>query len=248
MMDALENRVLMSTGPLTGKLGGKLPYTAIAGQNPKINQNLLITNASQDAVNGNVTANLFLSTDGAVDSSSIPIGLQEGAYVYLRPYDQFSLHYKVTSTPISTPAGAYQVIAQITDPDGNVTYANSVYTIAISPASIDLNGSFTTPPKVGKNGKTKVSFTVTNTGNTLATGPLTFNVNQSPDGNLSDATYITNDMVKINLKGGKSKKVTENIPLPAGTYDLVIQLDPSNTFDDTNTANNVFASTPITVG
>ena len=63
VMNALESRVLMSSGPLTGKLGGKLPYTAIAGQNPKIQQNLLITNASYNAVNGNVTATLYLSDD-----------------------------------------------------------------------------------------------------------------------------------------------------------------------------------------
>lgn len=251
LLEPLESRQFLSVAPLaasdlTGELGGKLPYTAIAGQNPKIQQNLLITNSSDSDVNGDVTANLYLSTDGAVDANAIEVGTQ-GAYVYLRPYDQFALHYKVTSTPNTTPAGNYQVVAQITDPDGNVSYAVSGLTIAISPPSIDLTGSFTKPLKPGKNGKTKVAFTLANQGNTTAAGTLTFNVYDSTTGSLTNATYIANDFTKINLKGHKTKNISETIPLPAGTYQIVIQLDPNNVFNDTNLANNVFASASITV-
>jgi hypothetical protein len=255
---SLESRCLFSaagplaitpadTSDLTGVLGGKIPYSAIAGQNPKITQKLIVTNNSTDFVQGNITATLYLSSNGVVDANSVNVG-SENASGYLRPYDQIAFPFKITSTPATMSAGNYNVIAQITDPDGNVVYVTSSLTIAISPPSIDLTGSFSKTPKPGKTGKTNVSFTLLNNGNTTANGPLTFNIEQSPDGSLSDATYITDELVNINVKGHKTKKISKTIPLPAGTYHLVIQLDPSNTFNDTNISNNVFSTGPITVG
>lgn len=65
----------------------------------------------------------------------------------------------------------------------------------------------------------------------------------SPDGLLADATVVTSVTRRINLRAGKSIRMTDALTLPAGTYFAVVDLDPSNAFNDVNLSNNAFATT-----
>jgi hypothetical protein len=85
-------------------------------------------------------------------------------------------------------------------------------------------------------------------GNVAAAGKLTFNIDSSPDGQIGDATLITPLIKKINIKPGKPAKITVATTLTAGSYFVVIELNPANSFADVNLANNTFApSAQITV-
>ncbi|HEY1684539.1 MAG TPA: VCBS repeat-containing protein [Tepidisphaeraceae bacterium] len=233
-----------STSGFSGDLTGSAPSSTIAGQKAKISQKLTVTASS--AVSDSVTGALYLSSNGTVDSNSILLKSQTKK-VKLKADDHITFNLKATSIPSSTPNGTYQLIAQITDSTGTTDVTGSPITVA--PAEIDLSGAFSKQPVPGKNGKTKLSAIVTNHGNTAAVGSLSISIDRSPDGQLDDATVLGVPSEKINVEPGASKKIGGTVTLPAGTYFLVIQLDPDNAFNDVNLANNVFATTAaITVG
>ena len=154
----------------------------------------------------------------------------------------FVFNFKVPTIPASTPNGTYHLVAQLTDPSGITSDATSTSTIIVAPAQNDLSGTFSKQPVPGKNGKTALTFTVSQEGNIPAEGTLALNVDSSPDGQLADATVITTPSKKINIKPGKSTRITVTITLPAGTYFVIVQLDPADAFHDVNLANNTFAT------
>lgn len=233
---------------LSGALSGKIPSSVVAGQKVNVSQHLTVTDTSTATVAGNVTAKLFLSTGTSVDSNSIQLATTT-KHVKLKPHGHLQVPFKVAKLPATVPNGTYHLVAEITDPSGNVVDAPSATTISVAPPEISLSGAFAKTPVPGKTGKTSLTFTVGDTGNTTATGNLAFNIDSSPDGLLSDATQITTSSKKINIHAGKSMKITTSVVLPAGTYFLVVQLDPSDAFNETSLSGTVFKTvTALTVG
>ena len=229
------------SGSLTGTLSGKLASTVIAGQKVNINQHLTITNDGSGIVSGDVSAELFLSTSTSADSGSIPL-TSAGKTVKLKPKAKLSFNFKVAAISTAVPDTTYYLVAQITDPSSNISDAASSSTVVVIAPTIDLSGVFAKQPVPGKTGKTALTFTVSNAGNIAAVGPLAFNIETSPDGLLDDATTLSTPSKKINIKAGKSTKVMTSIALPAGSYFLVIQLDPNDVFSDVDLGNNIFAT------
>lgn len=119
------------TGAVSGVLSGKLPATATAGQKVKINQTLKITDTGTGPVIGSVNAKLFLATGTTIDSNSIKIGIM-GRHAQLNPNGHFSLKFPTALISASVPAGVYHVVAQITDPHGNISEAASGGTITVA--------------------------------------------------------------------------------------------------------------------
>lgn len=232
---------------LSGALSGKIPSSVVAGQKLNVSQHLTITDSGSAAVTGNVTEKLFLSTSTSVDSNSIQLA-STTKHVKLKPHGHLQVPFKVATLPATVPNGTYYFVGQITDPSGNVVDVPSATTIAVEPPEISLSGAFAKTPVPGKTGKTSLTFTVSDAGNTTATGNLAFNIDSSPDGLLSDATQITTSSKKINIRAGKTMRITTSAVLPAGTYFLVIQLDPSNAFNETSLSGTVFKTvTALTV-
>jgi len=232
---------------LSGALSGKIPSSVVAGQKINVSQHLTITDSGSAAVTGNVTEKLFLSTSTSVDSNSIQLALIT-KHVKLKPHGHLQVPFKVATLPATVPNGTYYFVGEITDPSGNVVDVPSATTIAVEPPEISLSGAFAKTPVLGKTGKASLTFTVSNAGNTTATGNLAFNIDSSPDGLLSDATQITTSSKKINIRAGKSMKITTSAVLPAGTYFVVIQLDPSDAFNETSLSGTVFKTvTALTV-
>jgi hypothetical protein len=228
---------------LTATLTGKIPSSAIAGQKVSISPTLTVTDSSSTPVSGKVSAELFLSSSTTIDSSSIAIpGTTKSAVVKLKSHAHATLALKASSLPASIPSGTYHLIAQITDPSGNILDAPSSGTITIAPPQIDLTGAFSKQPVPGKGGKTAITFSVTNLGNIPATGPLPFDIDTSPNQQVAGATVVTTLTKPINLKPHGSTKITETVTLPAGTYFLLIQLDPNNKFHEVNLANNLLVT------
>lgn len=219
---------------LAGNLAGSSPSSTIAGQKVKISEKLTVTASA--AVTGSVSAKLYLSSNGTVDSNSVPLSSQTKKLT-LKSGAKTSFNLKASSIPAATPNGTYQLIAQISDSAGTTDITGSSITVA--PAQIDLSGSFAKQPVAGKTGKTNLSLSISNNGNTTATGNLTVNIDNS-----STTDVITSATKKINIKANsKPQKISLPATLPAGTYFLVIQLDPNDAFHDTNLANNIFSTT-----
>jgi uncharacterized cupredoxin-like copper-binding protein len=227
-------------------LSAKIPASVIAGQ--KINASAAVTLTATKQTTGSVVTALFLSTDSSVDADSIQL-LSQARFLKLKSGGRATLNFKIPALPSTVPDAVYHLVARVTDPQGLTSTVASTFTISVAPAQIDLSGAFAKTPVPGKSGKTVLTFSITNAGNTPAVGPLTFSIDSSPDGQLPTAIERTRVTKKINLKPGKSTHITVPAALPAGTYYLLIHLDPDNSFQDVNPGNNSFAtSTTVTVG
>jgi len=231
-------------GTLTGALAGKLPSSTIAGQKVSISQNLAITNSGSTPVSGSVTAKLFLSTGAAVDSTSIPIG-SSGKSVKLKAHAHFALNFKINSLPSSVPEGTYYLVAQITDPAGNVSDTASVGTITVAAREVNLSlalSKFATTARGGK--KFSETLSISNSGNIAAAGTVPIVVYTSPDGLLDDATQLASVAKKLDVKPGKPAAISLSLIAPAnGTSDyLIFVVDPDNTLKEVTPANDTLVS------
>ena len=117
--------------------------------------------------------------------------------------------------------------------------------------SVDLSAavSFASPPShLVKPGKTiAVSVEVFNNGDTAASGKLSADLSfsTSPDGS-SPVGAVTGGK-RIHLKAGAHVTVRVSVKVPLGfvpgTYYAIANIDPNNTFLETNLANNTAIST-----
>jgi hypothetical protein len=75
----------------------------------------------------------------------------------------------------------------------------------------------------------------------------------SPDGTVANGTQIVEPTLLLNLPAGITRKYRLSFKIPstllsAGTYVLIAVLDPANTLNEPNLANNVLVgSTALTV-
>lgn len=229
-------------------LSGKLPALVIAGQKTSINQTVTITNAGSAAYDATATGNLFLSTGTTVDSSSIELPEVVTKDLKLKTGAHAPFTFSVKTLPSTVPGGSYHLLAQVTDSTGNTSVAASSGTITVAPPQIDLGvtiSKFTSTAKGGK--KFTEAIKVENSGNIAAKGSLPIVVDTSPDGLLSDATQLISTGKSINVAPGKSVTISLSLTaLASGTSDfLIFQIDPNNTFNDINPANNVLVSPTV---
>jgi hypothetical protein len=116
--------------------------------------------------------------------------------------------------------------------------------------SVDLTGSISVVgPASGslKPGKpVSVSITVVNDGTTAAVGALqtTVGVSLSADGSSPQSLGSVTKHIKLQAGAQTTFKVNEKVPVgfTPGTYFLTGDIDPGNTFAETNLANNFFVS------
>jgi hypothetical protein len=77
-------------------------------------------------------------------------------------------------------------------------------------------------------------------------GLLPFEVDASSGGRSDGGGFVLAQLGKpLKLAPGKSAKVTVSLPIDstmAGSCYMTVQLDPANTLNDVNTANNSFTS------
>jgi uncharacterized repeat protein (TIGR03803 family) len=233
-------------GSLSVAISGKVPTSVVAGQKTTLSQVVAITDATASEVSGVLTTKLYLDTSSTLDSNAILLKSIPKS-VKLKAHKRITVPFKLSSLPSTVPNGVYFVIAAVTDPTGAVTTAASTGSITVAAAHIDLSGAGIVAPHAKSGTKTQVTFTLSNAGNVAATGSLPITIETSPDANTANATLLTTTSKKINVKPGKPIKVTLPLSLPAGTYALVIVLDPNNTRNDSNPANNTFVSSILTV-
>ncbi|HWE94896.1 MAG TPA: CARDB domain-containing protein [Tepidisphaeraceae bacterium] len=119
---------------------------------------------------------------------------------------------------------------------------------AVVANGVDLTGNSLTLRGAVKTGKpATIAFTLSNQGNVAMTGATAAQVFASSDQTLASGTMLTTiSAIKLSLKGGASKPFTQKVTvpksLPAGTYFLLLQLDPGNTLSELDLTNNLLVS------
>lgn len=238
----------VATQDLSPTLSGTLPTSAISGVSFTAHENLALT-ASGSAVNGTASATLLLSPDTSAADSVLTLG-STGGRVVLKAGKSKTFSVKLAkSIPTSVTPGLYHVLVQLTDTNGLTATVDSGKIVNVAAPVVDLTGSFVKPPATVKAGKRfAVTLLVTNTSsaNVAAIGRLPLEIESTPDGSLADASPLLTVTKPINLKPGKSVRITFTATLTAAAY-LYVNLDPQNVVfpNDLDPSNNLFSTASI---
>ncbi|HZK80790.1 MAG TPA: CARDB domain-containing protein, partial [Humisphaera sp.] len=227
-------------------IGGALPASAVSGAKIPITQTVSVTNITGAAIGGTVGVNIGLSTDATFSADDTPLGSTtiKGIIKVATPKTK---KVKFTSIPAGMTPGIYYIVVEAMDPSGGIAFSRSAGTINILAPQVDLSGAFKKAPTTARAGKRlSASITITNSGNVPSTGALPIIVDTSLINTLdSTAAQASAFSKRINIKPGKSITIQLSkliAPSTAGSYYLIVQLDPNNALGDANTANNVFAT------
>ncbi len=183
----------------------------------------------------NATFDIFASTDGFVDSSSILVGTYKKS-INLVQNGQTTAPVAVGPLLTKLSAGSYTLIAQTLDPLGNTSDSPAGIALTVQTAVVALSESFTRfalPTSVLAGAKTPLAalLKITNSGNVRSTGPMTITLYASTDGTIADGTAFKTITSKAPIAAGGSIPVS--VPLTAypnvadGNYDILVQVtDP----------------------
>lgn len=233
------------TGTVSSALKSPLPTSVVGTTTLKLKDSATLT-SSGGTTSGAVSESIVLSPTTNASDSVFTLATGH-ASVKLASGKSKALPLKFAkSIPSTVAAGTYNEIIVTTDPSGN-TQSSVAGQLTVAAPVVDLSGAFTkTPTSATAGKKVPVSFTITNSSaaNVPAVGTIQIDVDSSPDGLLSDATVLDTITKKVNLKPGKSMKVTASVVLSTTSF-VVVNIDPGHAVfsNDTNLANNVFATT-----
>lgn len=232
--------------PLSVALSGRLPAaTLVAGQRTApITQTVRITNTGSSLYTGPVTVNLLLSPDGSAASGD-PVAAATRV-LRLKPGASAVVPLILRAVP-ATDVGTFFFAANVADASGASAEAASAGTITSRPPFVDLTGSFVHVPSAVKAGRTLVfTLAITENGNVPVTGSLPIDIFAATGGTVdASATDLGIVTRRVNVLPGHRQIVSVSVPAPAtlsGPLFLIAKLDPDNTLNDTNPADNTFAS------
>jgi uncharacterized delta-60 repeat protein len=242
--NTVEAAIVTAGIDLATTLLAKLPMAALEGARGTLS--VKITNSGVDLANGSVSIQLYASPDGQLDVGLTPFKTYPER-VNLKPAhgSSFLLHYALPAT-----AGNFYVVANVVPVSASLSELNtnnndsaSQSPVQVAPPFVDLSGSALTSIATPAAGKfTTIDFTVANNGNILAK-PAPVQILASPDGTVASGTQIAEPKVVFNLAPSTTRKyhLTFRVPttLPANTYVLVAVLDPGNSLNDPNLADNI---------
>jgi hypothetical protein len=244
---------------LVAEVTAKFPAgTLIIGPKAKGAAKVKIINQGQTAITkAPVPVTLYLSDNPTKDAADIPLATQTKPLT-LKTGKSKSLAFKFTY-PANAGNGSYFLIAEA-DTGNTLTEANEANNVAITPKFVTLAqplndlsvGTVSRPVgALTPNGKAAASVNVVNNGNVTFNQNLSIRLTASSD-NAADAsdTVITTFTKKVSIKPGATKavpiKFTFPAALPAGTYFMVVELDPNLTILETH-ANNFGSSDSFAV-
>ncbi len=193
-------------------------------------------NPNADTASGVGTLNLYASTDGTVDDSSMLINSLVLNTLKVKSGKSIAVKDMISQLPTGLPSGSYTLLALMMSPSGIEDFSSSGPSFSVAAPFISLSESLSTRnfgPNVVSGASTKgsVKLVVTNHGNITASGMMTFNITASPTAGVVGTTIVS-VTEKETIAKGKSKTII--IPLgdiPAladGQYDLVAQVTDPN--------------------
>jgi hypothetical protein len=246
---AAASETPVATGPapdLAPRIAGKLPGAVVAGAKGSVK--LVVANDGTAPVNSPVQIALYVSPDAAYDENATLLGQPYlvKLKIPVKKSRAVTLHFNY---PQFLSAGGYYLLAYVNqnfsllESDYSNSVAVSTATTVISPAFVDLGTSF--PPhkavtyNPGQNAFENV--TVSNFGNSAATGSLTIDLSATSASSIATGTLIS-FIHNINLAPGASQTFKIKVPLTglsAGTYNFVADVDPNDTFNESTLSNNI---------
>jgi uncharacterized repeat protein (TIGR03803 family) len=227
---------------VTAALVGSIPALVVAGSTLKGRETLTLTPTSR-AGTGSASAAIVLSPDESAADGVFTLATAGNVRYKAGKTKRVSLKLP-KSIASSVPAGTYHLLIRLTDATGAVSTLDSGQMLNVVAPAVDLTGSFVKVPAAATAGRRfAVTFLVTNSSaaNAPAVGVLPFDVDASPDGLVSDATVLVAGKKRINLKPGKSVRITVTSSISTAAH-LLVNLDPGNAAftNDINIANNIF--------
>ena len=190
-----------------------LPVAVVAGSPIKAAAVLKISNAGNIASTGPTTIGIYASPDGLIADATLIASVTRK--LSIKANGSASVTIPIGAIPASLN-GNYKIVAQVTDPEANVTTASSGKTVDIAQPFISLSATVSTPKPVsllpGKT--TSVELTVKNTGNIASNSSATISIGLTSDGTTELPGSATIARF-VNIPAGKS--VTLRLPLTIPT-------------------------------
>jgi hypothetical protein len=205
-----------------------LPSSVIAGAPTHGVVNVDVTDNSGSAVKGPVTVDLFASTDGAIDNSSVLV-THLTRTLSLKAGKTLAIPLPVKSLPANLANGNYALFARVIDPSSNAADSAAGPGVTVAAPFIALSETFskiTIPASVAAGSKLHAvaSLKISNTGNDTSSGATTIAIDFSADGAFDNTAVKINSATKsLKIKAGKS--VVVSVPLTA-----VLSVAPSDYF------------------
>jgi uncharacterized repeat protein (TIGR03803 family) len=234
-----------TAGVNASSVSGSVPESVVGGAAAKSNVSVSVENTSSSAVKGNVTVQLYVSADDSLTGAT-PVGSPITKKVSLKASASKAIPIKIKAFP-SEPAGKYEILASVTGPSGNTsTAAGPSLTIAPATVSTLLSALQPVPTSNKPGGKETLDFTLTNRGNSPATGTASMAIALSTSPTGSSAQSIASVPVRVKLKAGAAGhyKVKFSLPSPLSpaVYYVVGTLDVAP-LGDTNPSDGIADST-----
>ena len=207
-----------------------------------------LTNINSTAFSGPVTVSLYASLDGTLSSNDTTLLIETLPKLKLRAFGSTVITLKF-KYPAGITTGSYYIVAsaQATDTGDAPALVVSPARVAVTQKTADLATAFASAsPFVVKPGhKETATITVTNDGNTTATGTLGVSLYESADGSLDIAdrllAAITGRKVHIRAGGSVTLRIHFLAPtdLAAGTYSLIASTTSKTNAADDNAGNDI---------
>lgn len=265
-IELLESRQMLSS-TLNVAIVGEIPQAVIYGQKgapvlalgspfkgigigsePSHSYGVNVINRGPDRVNGPYDIAVFASPDGTVaDASQLAMVTR---HLQISNGGDKTIQVPIPRYPTNLD-GQYSILAEVTGPSvANVGVSST--TVSISPKHVDLsNLGVTVPSSIYVRQVLSVKLDVSNLGNVVALGKLTTLLEMSSSATGANPVQFADANAHIRIAPGSSETVKLRVPeaLSAfGSHFIVAVLDPNNTFDDTDAANNSAVSeTALTV-
>ncbi len=245
VFEPLEGRTFFDLVPT---IAAEVPASLIA--TVKTNDAVFVdlTNTGSTTIKGPYTLELFASSDGSL-ADATPIVILYSNLAPLAAGKTRAVRVPLGAFPLVANAN-YNILAQITGSLAGTgdNLAVSGSQVAVTDPFVDLSDTFTyVGPAFVKPGQTIVDVvSVTNNGNVPARGPLVIDLSATNNSDGSDAVQFASVTVLLNAVPGKTQSFRFPFSIPTttapGVYYGVATVDPSNTFNDPNTANNTTVS------
>lgn len=227
----LQGGTANTPGLFTAVMGHTtLPTAVVGGQ--IVDGTVTVGLSDALAVAGLVTVRLYASADNAVDSSSTLVRTFSVAE-NVKAGAEFAINIPIISLPTTLPTGFYRLLAQATDPVGNIATTASGPGIEIEAPAIAFSASFlriSLPAESVSGQRTAAAATVavTNDGNVDSRQPIAVTLFLSPDGTVANGTLVRSTGRLVDLPPGDTFILAVPLlripPGLSGTYFLVAQV------------------------
>jgi hypothetical protein len=226
-----------------------LPATVVAGEPVCGAVNVGVTNGSGATVKGSAVVDLYLSTDGSIDGSSILIAHVTHS-LSIAAGKSKAIALAVKSLPSTVADGHYTLLARVVDPSSTASDSTSGPAVTVSQPIISLSETFaklTLPQSVTAGAKVHAvaGIKIANTGTDLSSGPTIVALYLSADGQVDGTATLIKSVTK-SFKIHPNKSVIDSLPLtqapsltPGSYFVIATVTDPKNQMTSVTAANKV---------